>query len=173
LRRLAEATGGACDFVAPGEAVEPAILRMFARLRSPRLNDVTVIWPDGFDTEWATSIPKSVFDGDTVNLFAMANRVLKPGLERLIEQFSKKIPTAGEDIPTPLPMAESNNDGNHSYAITEEFLGMPDTRAPQYPGTAPPLVAYLVKGGAYGEIGGCDAGLTAHAVAPGASHAGQ
>ncbi|MFS2055667.1 VWA domain-containing protein, partial [Variovorax sp. CT11-76] len=35
LRRLAEATGGACDFVAPGEAVEPAVLRMFARLRSP------------------------------------------------------------------------------------------------------------------------------------------
>lgn len=35
LRRLAAATGGACDFVAPGEAVEPAVLRMFARLRSP------------------------------------------------------------------------------------------------------------------------------------------
>jgi Ca-activated chloride channel family protein len=28
LRRLAEETGGACDFVAPGEAVEPAVLRM-------------------------------------------------------------------------------------------------------------------------------------------------
>ncbi len=40
LRRLAEATGGACDFVAPGEAVEPAVLRMFARLRSARLSDL-------------------------------------------------------------------------------------------------------------------------------------
>jgi Ca-activated chloride channel family protein len=75
LRRLAEATGGACDFVAPGEAVEPAILRMFARLRSPRLNDVTVAWPEGFHPEWVTSIPKSVFDGDTVNLFAMAKQI--------------------------------------------------------------------------------------------------
>lgn len=37
LRLLAEATGGACDFVAAGEAVEPAVMRMFARLRSPRL----------------------------------------------------------------------------------------------------------------------------------------
>lgn len=37
LRRLAEETGGACDFVAPGEAVEPAVLRMFARLRSQRM----------------------------------------------------------------------------------------------------------------------------------------
>ena len=72
LRRLAEATGGACDFVAAGETVEPAIVRMFARLRSPRLNDVTVAWPEGFNPEWATSVPNSVFDGDTVNLFAMA-----------------------------------------------------------------------------------------------------
>ena len=74
LRRLADATGGACDFVAPGEAVEPAILRMFARLRSPRLNDVTVVWPEGFNPDWVTSIPKSVFDGDTVNLFSMAKQ---------------------------------------------------------------------------------------------------
>lgn len=75
LRRLAEATDGACDFVAPGEAVEPAILRMFARLRSPRLNDLTVVWPEGFSPEWVTTIPQSVFDGDTVNLFAMTKQI--------------------------------------------------------------------------------------------------
>ena len=74
LRRMAEATGGACDFVAPGEAVEPAILRMFARLRSPRLEDLEVIWSDGYSPEWNTGIPKSVFDGDTVNLFAFARQ---------------------------------------------------------------------------------------------------
>jgi Ca-activated chloride channel family protein len=87
LRRLAEATGGACDFVAPGEAVEPAILRMFARLRSPRLNDVTVTWPDGFSPEWATNIPKSVFDGDTVNLYAMA-RLIPSGAVRLMARVA-------------------------------------------------------------------------------------
>lgn len=75
LRRLAEATGGACDFVAPGEAVEPAILRMFVRLRSPRLNDVTVAWPEGFSPDWYTAIPKSVFNGDTINLFAHAKEI--------------------------------------------------------------------------------------------------
>ncbi len=75
LRRLAEATGGSCDFVAPGEAVEPAILRMFARLRSPRLNDVSVAWPQGFSPDWYTAVPKSVFDGDTVNLFAYAKQI--------------------------------------------------------------------------------------------------
>ncbi|MFZ4626202.1 MAG: VIT domain-containing protein, partial [Rhodoferax sp.] len=74
LRRLAEATGGACDFVAPGEAVEPAILRMFARLRSPRLSALTLVWPEGFAPEWVTSMPPSVFDGDTVTLFALARQ---------------------------------------------------------------------------------------------------
>jgi Ca-activated chloride channel family protein len=45
LRRLAEATGGACDFVAPGENVEPVVLRMFSRLRSMRMNNLRIEWP--------------------------------------------------------------------------------------------------------------------------------
>lgn len=71
LRRLAEATGGACDFVAPGEAVEPAILRMFARLRSPRLTDLRVEWPPGVAPQWVSPLSSSVFDGDTVHVFAL------------------------------------------------------------------------------------------------------
>ena len=71
LRRLAEATGGACDFVAPGEAVEPAVLRMFARLRSPRLADLHIEWPEGAAPQWVSPLLPSVFDGDTVNVFAL------------------------------------------------------------------------------------------------------
>lgn len=71
LRRLAEATGGACDFVAPGEAVEPAVLRMFARLRSPRLADLHIEWPEGVVPAWVSPLRPSVFDGDTVNVFAL------------------------------------------------------------------------------------------------------
>lgn len=71
LRRLAEATGGACDFVAPGEAVEPAVLRMFARLRSPRLTDLNIEWPAGVVPQWVSPLLPSVFDGDTVNVFAL------------------------------------------------------------------------------------------------------
>lgn len=71
LRRLAEATGGACDFVAPGEAVEPAVLRMFARLRSPRLDDLHIEWPSGAAPHWVSPLLPSVFDGDTVNIFAL------------------------------------------------------------------------------------------------------
>jgi len=75
LRRLAEETGGACDFVVPGEAVEPAVLRMFARLRSPRLTDLRVEWPAGAAPEWVSPLPASVFDGDTVNVFALMRQV--------------------------------------------------------------------------------------------------
>lgn len=71
LRRLAEATGGACDFVAPGEAVEPAVLRMFARLRSPRMAGLDIVWPAGVVPEWVSPLLPSVFDGDTVNVFAL------------------------------------------------------------------------------------------------------
>ena len=70
LRRLAEATGGACDFVASGEAVEPAVLRMFARLRSPRLSELSLVWPDNSAPLWVSPLSSSVFDGDTINMFA-------------------------------------------------------------------------------------------------------
>lgn len=70
LHRLAEETGGACDFVAPGEAVEPAVLRMFARLRSPQLTEVSVLWPEGEKPQWVSPMLPAIFDGDTVNVFA-------------------------------------------------------------------------------------------------------
>jgi Ca-activated chloride channel family protein len=70
LRRLAEASGGACDFVAPGEAVEPAVRRMFARLRSPRRDDLTLAWPAGADPQWVSPLGSALFDGDTVTAFA-------------------------------------------------------------------------------------------------------
>lgn len=69
LRRLATATGGACEFVAPGEAVEPAVLRMFHRLRSPSVTGIRIEWPEGSTLIDASQLPSSVFDGDTVTVF--------------------------------------------------------------------------------------------------------
>ena len=83
VRRLAAATGGACDFVAPGEAVEPAVLRMFARLRSPRLTELRLVWPEGEGPLWASPLQTAIFDGDTVNCFAVFKR-LSPGTIRLL-----------------------------------------------------------------------------------------
>jgi Ca-activated chloride channel family protein len=70
LRENAEVSGGACDFVAPGENVEPAILRMFARLRSPRLDAIEISWSEGCTPTWHSPLPKSVFDADTVHVLA-------------------------------------------------------------------------------------------------------
>ena len=74
LRRIAEVTGGACDFVAAGEQVEPAILRMFARLRSPRMDALAIHWPEGCQPVWHSPLPKSVFDADTLRLYALFNQ---------------------------------------------------------------------------------------------------
>lgn len=83
LRRLAEETGGACDFVAPGEAVEPAVLRMFARLRSQRMAFLELAWPAGAKPLWMSALPGSVFDGDAVTVWARFAQV-PDGTVRLI-----------------------------------------------------------------------------------------
>jgi len=74
LRRLAEATGGGCDFVAPGEDIANAIVRMFTRLRSPRLTDLRIEWPEATVPRWASMPSAAVFDGDTVSVFAQFDR---------------------------------------------------------------------------------------------------
>lgn len=89
LRRLAETTGGACDFVAPGEAVEPAVLRMFARLRSPRLADLQIEWPEDVVPQWVSPLLPAVFDGDTVNVFALLGRT-PVGQVRLLGRRAKE-----------------------------------------------------------------------------------
>lgn len=68
LRRLAEATGGACELVAPNEDIEAAIVRMFRRIRLPRASNVQIQWP--VTPRWATPVPGAVFDGETIYAFA-------------------------------------------------------------------------------------------------------
>jgi Ca-activated chloride channel family protein len=70
LRRLAVETNGACDFVAAGEAVEPAIVRMFNRLRSPAVTKVSVQWPEGFTPKLLTKVDSTAFEGDTLHASA-------------------------------------------------------------------------------------------------------
>ena len=72
LRRLAAATGGMCDFVAPGEAVEPAVLRMFSRLRAPQAKNVRVEWPAGLTVRWAQPVQDYAFENDALSMCAFA-----------------------------------------------------------------------------------------------------
>ncbi|MFZ6746262.1 VIT and vWA domain-containing protein [Undibacterium sp. JH2W] len=69
LERLARASGGSCEYVAPGEDVAPAILRMFMKLRSPVWQDIRI--DTGFTSRplWSTALPASVFKGETLSMF--------------------------------------------------------------------------------------------------------
>jgi Ca-activated chloride channel homolog len=68
LRSLAEATGGACEFATPGEALEAAARRMLARIRQQPWREARIDW--GGQPAWQTTLPASVFGGDTVVAFA-------------------------------------------------------------------------------------------------------
>ncbi len=92
LRRLAEMTGGACDFVAPGEAVEPAVLRMFSRLHSSRLTDLSLRWPDGVEPVWTSPLNQALFDGDTFQVFG----TFKAEFDGKVRLFAHR---AGESCP--------------------------------------------------------------------------
>jgi Ca-activated chloride channel family protein len=70
LRRLAQETGGSCEFVFPGEQVEPAIVRLYHRMRSPAVTRTRIEWPQGCRIHAASDLPESVFDGDDVTVFA-------------------------------------------------------------------------------------------------------
>ena len=83
IRELAEQTGGACDFVAPGEDVDPAILRMFARLRAPLVRNLSVVWPEGCTPSWTSALSNAVFDSDTLHVFATVSALPK-GEARLL-----------------------------------------------------------------------------------------
>jgi len=68
LRSLAEATGGACEFATPGEALEAAAGRMLVRIRQQPWREARIDW--GCVPLWQTALPTSVFGGDTVIAFA-------------------------------------------------------------------------------------------------------
>jgi len=78
-RQIAEATGGACEFVTPGEDIEGAIVRMARRMREPVYAVADVAWPA--TPKWITPLPSAVFAGDTVNLMAGFDAVPEGSVE--------------------------------------------------------------------------------------------
>jgi Ca-activated chloride channel family protein len=68
LRKLAEKTGGACEFVVAGEAAERAITRMFSRMTQVPARGARLSWP--CVPEWEVPVGSSIFEGETVHAFA-------------------------------------------------------------------------------------------------------
>ncbi|MCK6419858.1 MAG: VIT and VWA domain-containing protein [Aquabacterium sp.] len=87
LRALAEASGGACEFATPGEALEAAARRMLHRMRQPVYTNVRIDW--GCTPAWATNLPPSVFGGDTVIACAGLGAAALSGTVRLLAEDAR------------------------------------------------------------------------------------
>lgn len=68
LRKLANATGGACELVAPQEGMGEFVMSQFHRMRQRRLGKLRIEWPAV--QQWQTVLPEPVFAGDTLHVFA-------------------------------------------------------------------------------------------------------
>ena len=91
LRRLATATGGACEFATPGEALEAAAQRMLARIRQQAWTNLRIDW--GAEAAWQGDLPLCAFAGDTLDVFG-ALRADAGAPVRLLARTSE-----GVDIP--------------------------------------------------------------------------
>jgi hypothetical protein len=103
LRSLAEATGGACEFATPGEALEAAAGRMLVRIRQQPWRDARIDW--GCEPVWQTTLPTSVFGGDTVIALAGMSASAAAPTVRLLAMGAQRAETEvarGEaDAPCP------------------------------------------------------------------------
>lgn len=68
LRELAEETGGAYEAVNPNEDIVSVVLRQFTRMRQPHTFNLAVEW--SAPPLWSTPLPKSLFQGGTIHLYA-------------------------------------------------------------------------------------------------------
>jgi Ca-activated chloride channel family protein len=69
VKGMARATGGASDFVSPGERIEEKVLRMFGRMASPRLEDIEVLW-GGAEADMEPRTVAALFDGEPLRVAA-------------------------------------------------------------------------------------------------------
>jgi Ca-activated chloride channel homolog len=68
VQTLADATGGACELVAPNEGMAERIVRHFKRIYYPKAGNVTIRWPVEPDKNFPERI-SAVYDGDTLHVF--------------------------------------------------------------------------------------------------------
>ncbi len=72
VRGIARASGGAAEFISPGERVEAKVMRQFKRVLSPALTDVTVDWGQPDATPASDRVPP-VFDGERLVVYALVD----------------------------------------------------------------------------------------------------
>jgi len=101
LRKLANATDGACELVAPQEGMSEFVLSQFHRMRQQRVGQLNITWP--FPQQWQTTLPESVFAGDTVHVlagFAQApSGQVQLSIEGSAEVNATMIPLDNKEVP--------------------------------------------------------------------------
>ena len=80
IRQLTRLAGGTSELIAPGERIEPKILRLFRQVMSERMDDLRIDWNNGnLQTEQAPFNPV-LFTRESMSVFARAKENLKiPG----------------------------------------------------------------------------------------------
>jgi len=72
VRGIARASGGAAEFISPGERIEAKVMRQFKRVFAPALTDVKVEWDQLGATPSVDRVPP-VFDGERVTIYALTD----------------------------------------------------------------------------------------------------
>jgi Ca-activated chloride channel family protein len=72
VRGIARASGGAAEFISPGERIEAKVMRQFSRVLAPALTDIAVDWGQLQATPASRDLP-AVFDGERVSIYALAD----------------------------------------------------------------------------------------------------
>ncbi|MEQ8894333.1 MAG: VIT and VWA domain-containing protein, partial [Sandaracinaceae bacterium] len=104
VRGVARASRGATEMIYPGERIEPKVLRMFARVQTPALDDVRVDW-QGLSVEQAPGRTPPLFAGDALTLFARIEAgdasevVLRAGEQRWTVPLDLERAATGDAIP--------------------------------------------------------------------------
>jgi Ca-activated chloride channel homolog len=70
LRGIARASGGAAEFIAPGERIEAKVMRQFKRVLAPALAEVSVDWGQR-DTLPSADVVPPVFNGERLTIYAL------------------------------------------------------------------------------------------------------
>lgn len=73
VQGIARAGGGSAEFIAPGERIEPKVVRLFNRLLTPALNDVRMDW-GGLPVVAAPSAVPPVFAGSRMVLYGFVEK---------------------------------------------------------------------------------------------------
>lgn len=107
IRQAARTAGGACEFVAPGERIEPKVLRLFAKIASRSVRDLRVHLDNG--TDQAPAHP-FLLQGEAVTVLLKTRE--------------------GTSLPEKLTLSGQTGNGDHRWEIPFLAISGADTPIP-------------------------------------------